>query len=173
MCLPLRKTISRQRNLLIVFCRMMQVLVYSLCRPLLKNNSAKTHGTDYSNNMWHIADIASCELKNRTILSQLSQRNEVVTSCRSYKLLLHIAPCELALRTTVPLVSYIRNSLRFWYYASLVPVVKILKKIGVTGKIWEKPGVKLSRDLIEKSVNFSTLATSNIRLLLGFGEEDQ
>ena len=54
----------------------------------------------------------------------------------------------------------------------LVPVVKILKKIGVTGKIWEKAGVKLLRDLTEKSVNFSTLATSN-RLLLVFGEEDQ
>ena len=56
---------------------------------------------------------------------------------------------------------------------SLVPVVKILKKIGVTGKIWEKAGVKLLRDLTEKSVNFSTLATSNIRLLLVFDEEDQ
>ena len=55
----------------------------------------------------------------------------------------------------------------------LVPVVKILKKIGVTGKILEKAGVKLLRDLTEKSVNFSTLATSNIRLLLVFGEEDQ
>ena len=55
----------------------------------------------------------------------------------------------------------------------LVHVVKILKKIGVTGKIWEKAGVKLLRDLTEKSVNFSTLATSNIRLLLVFGEEDQ
>ena len=55
----------------------------------------------------------------------------------------------------------------------LVPVVKIVKKIGVTGKIWEKVGVKLLRDLTEKSVNFSTLATSNIRLLLVFGEEDQ
>ena len=51
----------------------------------------------------------------------------------------------------------------------LVPVVTILKKkIGVTGKIWEKAGVKLLRDLVEKSVNFSTLATSNIRLLLVF-----
>ena len=54
----------------------------------------------------------------------------------------------------------------------LVPVVKILKKIGVTGKIGRKR-VKLLRDLTEKSVNFSTLATSNIRLLLFFGEEDQ
>ena len=57
----------------------------------------------------------------------------------------------------------------------LVPVVKILKKTGATGKIWEKAGLKLLRDLTEKSVNFSTLATSNIRLLLIFGdhEEDQ
>ena len=31
--LLLRKTISRQRNPLIVFCRMMQVPVYSLCSP--------------------------------------------------------------------------------------------------------------------------------------------
>ena len=78
------------------------------------------------------------------------------------------------LRTTVPLVSYIRNSLRFWYYASLSTCCQNLeKKIGVTGKIWEKAGVKLLRDLTEKSVNFSTLATSNIRLLLVFGEEDQ
>ena len=68
----------------------------------------------------------------------------------------------------MPLVSYIRNSLRVWYY-----VVKILKKIGVTGKIWEKAGVKLLRGLTEKSVNFSTLATSNIRLSLVFGEDDQ
>ena len=52
----------------------------------------------------------------------------------------------------------------------LVPVVKILKKIGFTGKIWEKAGVKLLRDLTEKSVKFSTLATSNITLLLIFGE---
>ena len=55
----------------------------------------------------------------------------------------------------------------------LVPVVKILKKIGVNGKIWEKVGIKLLSDLTEKSVNFSALETSNIRLLLAFGEEDQ
>ena len=56
----------------------------------------------------------------------------------------------------------------------LLPVVKILKKkFGVTGKIWEKAGVKLLRDLTEKSVNFSTLATSRIKLLLVFAEEDQ
>ena len=74
----------------------------------------------------------------------------------------------------MPSVSYIRNSLRFWYYASLSTCCQNLgKKIGLTGKIWEKAGVKLLRDLTEKSVNFSTLATSNIRLLLVFGEEDQ
>ena len=56
---------------------------------------------------------------------------------------------------------------------TLVLVVKILKKIGVSEKIWEKKGVKLLKDLAEKSVNFSILATSNIRLLLVFGEEDQ
>ena len=54
----------------------------------------------------------------------------------------------------------------------LVPVVNILKEIGVTGKIWEKAGVKRLRGLTGKSVNFSTLATSNIRLLILF-EEDQ
>ena len=73
----------------------------------------------------------------------------------------------------MPLVSYIKNSLRFGIMFPLVPVVKIVKKIGVTRKIWEKVGVKLLRYLTEKSVNFSTLATSNIRLLLVFGEEDQ
>ena len=74
----------------------------------------------------------------------------------------------------MPLVSSIKNSLRFWYYASLSTCCLICKiEIGVTGKIWEIAGVKLLRDLTEKSVNFSTLATSNIRLLLVFGEEDQ
>ena len=74
------------------------------------------------------------------------------------------------LRTTVPLVSYIKNSLRFWYYTSLSTCCQNLEKIG---NIWEKAGVQLLRDLTEKSVYFSTLATSNIRLLLVFGEEDQ
>ena len=43
------------------------------------------------------ADIASCDCKNRTNFSQLSQRNEVVTTWWSYKLLLQIVPFELAL----------------------------------------------------------------------------
>ena len=80
------------------------------------------------------------------------------------------------LRTTIPLVSYIRTSLRFWYYASVSARCQNLEnKIGVTSKIWEKAGLKLLMDLTENSVNFSTFATSNIRLLLFFffGEEDQ
>ena len=80
---------------------------------------------------------------------------------------------KLVLRTTVPLVSYIWNSLRFWYYASLSTCCQNLKKNWGHWEIWEKVGVKLLRDLTKKSVNFSTLATSSIRLLLGFGEEDQ
>ena len=73
----------------------------------------------------------------------------------------------------MPLVSYIRNSLRFWYDASLSTCCQNLEK---NWGHWENLGesrVKLLRDLTEKSVNFSTLATSNIRLLLVFGEEDQ
>ena len=56
----------------------------------------------------------------------------------------------------------------------LVPVVKILKKnFGVTEKIWEKAGVKVLRDLTVKSVNFSALATSDIKISLFFGEVDK
>ena len=74
----------------------------------------------------------------------------------------------------MPLASYIRNSLRLWYYASLSTSCQNLeKRIGVIGKIWEKAGVKRLRDLTEKSVNLGTLATSNIRLLLFFVEKDQ
>ena len=57
------------------------------------------------------------------------------------------------LRTTVLLGSYIRNSSDFGIMHPLVPVVKILKKIRATGKIWEKARVKVLRDLTEKSVN--------------------
>ena len=35
---------------------------------------------------------------------------------------------QIELRTTVPLVSYIRNSLRFWYYASLSTCYQNLDK---------------------------------------------
>ena len=67
----------------------------------------------------------------------------------------------------MPLVSYIMNSVRFWYYAHLGTCYQNLeKKIGVTGKIWEKVGVRLLRDLTEKSINFSSLAASDVRLLI-------
>ena len=36
--------------------------------------------------------------------------------------------CWLSLRTTVPLISYIRNSLRFWYYVSLSTCCQNLEK---------------------------------------------
>ena len=77
------------------------------------------------------------------------------------------------LRTTVPLVSYIRNSLRFWYYASLSTCCQNLEKNWGHRENLGETGVKLLRDLTEESVNFCTLATSSIRLLLVFGEEDQ
>ena len=35
---------------------------------------------------------------------------------------------ETTLRTAVPLVSYIKNSLRFWYYASLSTCCQNLEK---------------------------------------------
>ena len=72
-----------------------------------------------------------------------------------------------ALRTTVPLVSDIRISLRFWYHASLCTCCQNLEK-----NLGESGG-QTFKDLTEKSVSFSTLATSSIRLLLFFGEEDQ
>ena len=77
------------------------------------------------------------------------------------------------LRTTVPLVSYIRNSLRFWHYDFLSICCQYLGKNWGHRESFGESGVKLLRDLTEKSVNFSTLATSNIRLLLVFGEDDQ
>ena len=72
----------------------------------------------------------------------------------------------------MPLVSYIRNSLS-GIILPLVPVVKILEKKWGHGENLGESRVKLLRDLTEKSVNFSTLATFNIRLLLVFGEQDQ
>ena len=72
----------------------------------------------------------------------------------------------------MPLVSYIRNSLRFWYYASLSTSCQNLENWGHRENLGQSGG-KLLRDLTEKSANFSTLATSNIGFLLFFGEEDQ
>ena len=75
----------------------------------------------------------------------------------------------------MPLVSYIRNSLRFWYYVALSTCCQNREKYwGHLENLGEGGGgVKLLRNLTEKSINFSTLAASNIRLLIFFGEEDQ
>ena len=67
--------------------------------------------------------------------------NEWNENLRSWVRVDQAGPILVGLRTTVPLVSYIRNSLRFWYYASLSTCCQNLEeKIGVTGKIWEKWG---------------------------------
>ena len=85
---------------------------------------------------------------------------------------LYLSQVTYVLKDDLAFVFYIRISLRFWYYGPLSTCCQNLEKIGVTGKIWDKVGVRLLRDVTEKSVNFSTLATSNIWLLLFFGEED-
>ena len=72
----------------------------------------------------------------------------------------------------MPLASYIRNFLRFWYYASLGTCCQNLENWGHQENLGESGG-QTFKDLTKKSVNFSTLATSNIRLLLVFGEEYQ
>ena len=68
----------------------------------------------------------------------------------------------------VLLVSYIRNSLRFLYSASLSTCFQNLEKNWGHLENLGESGVKLFRDLTEKTVNFSTLPTSNMRLLLIF-----
>ena len=73
----------------------------------------------------------------------------------------------------MPLVYYIRNSLRFWYNTALSTCCQNLEKNWGYRENLGEGGVKLLRDLAEKSINFSTLAASNIRLLIFFGEEDQ
>ena len=55
----------------------------------------------------------------------------------------------------------------------LVPVVKILKKIGVTGKKLEEGEDQTFKGSDREKYNFSTLAASNTRLLIFFGEENQ
>ena len=70
----------------------------------------------------------------------------------------------------MPLVSYIRNSLRFWYYASISTCCQNLEKNwGHRENLGESGGQTFKGS----DRNISTLATSNIRLLLVFGEEDQ
>ena len=68
--------------------------IYRLCR--LK---AFTHDAISSDNLLHITDIVSCECKHR---NNVSQRNEVVTTCRSHKLSLQIVLCELAFKDLYP-----------------------------------------------------------------------
>ena len=70
------------------------------------------------------------------------------------------------LRTTVPLVSYIRNSLRFWYNTALSTCCQNLEKNWGHRENLGKDGGQTLRDLTEKSINFSTLAACNIRLLI-------
>ena len=73
----------------------------------------------------------------------------------------------------MPLGSYIKISLRLWYYASLNACCQNLeKKLGSPGKFGRKRGSVL-RDLTEESANFSALATSDIKLSLCFAEVDQ
>ena len=64
--------------------------------------------------------------------------------------------------------SYIRDSLRFCYYASLGACCQNLEK---NWGDWENLGE--SGGLTEKSVNFSAFTTSDIKLSLFFGEVDQ
>ena len=54
----------------------------------------------------------------------------------------------------------------------LVPVVKILKKLGHRKNLGESGG-QTFKGSDRENVNFSTLATSNIKLLLFFDDEDQ
>ena len=68
------------------------------------------------------------------------------------------------LRTTVPLVSGTPSD--FGIMLPLVPVVKILKKKWSHRENLGERGGQTKRELTEKSVNFSTLATSNIRFLV-------
>ena len=58
-------------------------------------------------------------------------------------------------------------------FPQILVMSKYWKKIGVTGKIWEKACVKVLRDLTEKSVKFSALGTSDNHLSLFFSEVDQ
>ena len=75
---------------------------------------------------------------------------------------------------TVPLVSYISNSVRFWYYASLSNYCQNLEKDnwGHRENLGESGG-KTFKESDREKCQFSTLATSNIGLLLFFGKEDQ
>ena len=76
----------------------------------------------------------------------------------------------------MPLVSYIRNSLKFWYYAALSTCCqKLEKKLGSPEKSGRSGGGggQTFKGSDRVKYNFSTLAASNIRLLIFFGEENQ
>ena len=68
----------------------------------------------------------------------------------------------------MPSGSHIRKSLRLLYYASFSACCQNLEKIGVTEKILGESGDLSFKDMTEKSVNFSTLTTSNIMPFLLF-----
>ena len=73
----------------------------------------------------------------------------------------------------MPLVSTSGFLSDFGIMPSLVPVVKILKKNWSHQKNLGESGGQTSEGSDRESVNSGTLATSNIMLLLLFGEKDQ
>ena len=73
----------------------------------------------------------------------------------------------------MPSVSYIRNSLRFWYYANLSTCCQNLEKNWSHRENLGEGGGQTFKGSDREKYNFSTLAASNIRLLTFFGEENQ
>ena len=73
----------------------------------------------------------------------------------------------------MPLVSYIRNSLRFWYYAALSTCYQIFKNNWGHRENLGEGGGQTFKGSDREQHNFSTWAASNIRLLIFFGEENQ
>ena len=79
-----------------------------------------------------------------------------------------------SLRTTVPLVSYIRISLRFWYYTSLSTCCGNLKKNWSHRKNLGERGGQTFKGSDREKLSILVLwqlPTSSLRFL--FGEEDQ
>ena len=73
----------------------------------------------------------------------------------------------------MPLVSYIRNSLRFWYYADLGTCCQNLEKNWSHQENLREGGGQTFKGSDQEKYNFSTLAASNIKHLILFGEENQ
>ena len=71
------------------------------------------------------------------------------------------------------MLSYIRNSLRFWYYATLSTCCQNLEKSWGHRKNLGEGGGQTFKGSDRGKYTFSTLAASNIRLLIFFGEENQ